>query len=145
MAASSRFMVLGSSGCTALSTPFSESPQNPTHRSGRDNGLNLSSVSAHQNPVLFNDSVEQVEAVVLGQHLQEVLDGLVLARRLQDFGSHKLLVLGLEGRRGEDVGELAVLGKSRLQVLECLVDGLKTLRLCRCNVLCTWSITVGIE
>ena len=102
-------------------------------------------MSAHQNPVLFNDSVEQVETVVLGQHLQKVLDSLVLARHLQDFGNHKLLVPGLEGRRGEDVGELAVFGKSRLQVLECLVDGLKALRLCGCNVLCTRSITVGIE
>ena len=149
MADSSRAMVLGSNCWTTLSVPLPDFPQNPTHHSRRDDSLNLSSVGAHQNPVLFNDAVKQVEAVVLGQHLQEVLDGLVRARHLQDLSNHKLLVPSLEGRRGEDVGELGVFVKGSLQVLECLVGGLKALRLCGCSVLfffftCTSSITIGM-
>lgn len=101
-----------------------------TYSSAGNGKLNLASGSTHQLAELCADAFEKGQAVVLGERVEEVLDGvgLVLATgvllELRDDGR---LVLGGEGRRLHDVGELWVLDIDLLEGAEGLGHGLERL------------------
>lgn len=70
---------------------------------------------------LLADALEDAEAVVLGQGGEQVVDGLVGgAGLLLEFGDDGGLVLSAQGRRGEDGGELGILGDDSVQLRDSL-------------------------
>jgi hypothetical protein len=81
--------------------------------------LNLTTRRRHQSPKLLANTAEQSEAVILREGLEEVLDGLAAgAGLLRELGDDGALVLGLEGRRGQDVLELDVAGDDLAEGVE---------------------------
>lgn len=117
-----------------------------TYSSAGDSELNLAPGSTHQLAELGADTLEKSQTVVLGESVEEVLDGvgLVLATgvllELSDDGG---LVLGGEGRCLHDVGELWVLDIDLREGAEGLGHSLERLRLHGSSVL--WEVNVSIE
>lgn len=82
-----------------------------TYRSARNCHLNLSTGSAHQLAKLGADTSQQRQTVVLGQRLEEVLDGLAAdAGALLELGNDGRLVGSAQHRRAQDGCQLGVLG-----------------------------------
>lgn len=81
-----------------------------TYRSARDGHLDLAARGAHQLAEPGADGAQQRQAVVLGQGLQEVLDGLAAAAGLLELGDDGGLVGGRQHGRLEDLDQLGVLG-----------------------------------
>lgn len=116
-----------------------------TYSSAGNGKLNLAPGSTHQLAELGADTFEEGQAVVLGESVEEVLDsvGLILATgvllELSDDGG---LVIGGEGRRLHDVGELWVLDIDLLEGAEGLGHAIERLRLHGSSVL--WEVNVSI-
>lgn len=93
---------------------------------GGDGHLDLTAGGAHEGGELLADALEDAEAVVLGQGLEELLEGLVGdAGGLLELADDLLLVLDGEGGRGQDLLQLRVLLEGGLQVLHGAGDGLE--------------------
>lgn len=81
-----------------------------THLSAGDLELDLTTGSRGELGELLADAAEQVEAVVLGEGVEEVLDGGAAgACLLGELGDDGRLVGLVERRGGEDGGQLRVL------------------------------------
>lgn len=81
-----------------------------TYLGAGDSHLNLAAGSAHQLAKLGANLGQEAEAVVLGQNLEQVLDGGAAgARRLLELSNDGALVGGSQGRGDEDGGKLGVL------------------------------------
>lgn len=137
MTDSSLEMVRGSNCYNSASAPTRHTPRFPiaTNHSRGDDSLDLAALGAHQDIVLLDDAANQAETVVVGQDLEEVLDGLVGAGGLGDLGNNEILGVALENGRGQDGDQLGVLGQDALEDLEGLVGGLQALGLCGRRVL----------
>lgn len=98
-----------------------------TYRSAGDNKLNLTTSSAHDLAELLADTGEKAEAVVLGEGGKEVLDGLLGAGAglLGELGDDGGLVLGAQGRRGQDGGQLGILADEGLEAGQSLGRGVE--------------------
>jgi len=109
-----------------------------SYRSTRNSQLNLPPIRTHQSPKLLADALQHAQAVVLGQRLEEVLDGVALvlnadlARELVDDA---VLVGGAEGWGEHDVLQLGVALEHRSDVFEGFGDGVEGLLLGGCGVL----------
>lgn len=80
-----------------------------TYRSARDRHLNLSTGGAHQLGELGAHASEQRKTVVLGQCIQEVLDGRAAgASVLLELGDDGRLVAGSQRRGLENSGQLGI-------------------------------------
>jgi hypothetical protein len=101
-------------------------------------------VGRHQRLILLNDSLDEGKAVVLSEHLEEVLNILLLGGTggLQDLGDDEFLVLSLKGRGGQDLRQLRVLLECSLKVLQSLIGGIKSAGLRRCGVLHSLVVVV---
>lgn len=88
-----------------------------TYSGAGDGELNLAAGGAHDLGELLGDAGEEAEAVVLGESGEEVLDGLLGAGAglLGELGDDGGLVLGGQGGRGEDGGQLGVLGEDGVE------------------------------
>lgn len=98
---------------------------------GRGDGhLDLAAGRRHDLVELFADAAEEAEAVVLGEGLEEVLEGgAVAAGLLDELGDDGGLVLGAQGRGRQDAGELNILLDDGAEVGEGLGRGLEGRRL----------------
>lgn len=104
---------------------------------GGDGHLNLATGGAHEGTELLGDALEDGEAVVLGEGVEELLQGVVGdAGGLLELGDDLLLVLDGEGGRGEDLLQLSVLLEGALEVLHGARDGLERGGLGGRGVLC---------
>lgn len=82
------------------------------------------------------DALEETESVVLGEGLEEVLDGGAAAAGLLDeLGNNGGLVLGAQGRGGEDGVELGILVRNGAEGSEGLGGRVESRRLGRSSVL----------
>lgn len=116
-----------------------------TYSSAGDGELNLASGSTHQLAELCANTLEKSQAVVLGERVEEVLDGVGLVLTtgvLLELSDDSGLVLSGEGRRLHDVGELWVLNVDLREGAEGLGHGLERLRLHGSSVL--WEVDVSI-
>lgn len=103
--------------CT--SQPWFPQPiRSHTYRSARNRHLDLAARSAHQLAELGANALEEAQTVVLGQGLEEVLDGGVGASGLLELGDDGGLVGGGQGRGVEDGGQLGVLGDQAAQLVQ---------------------------
>lgn len=104
---------------------------------GRGDGhLNLAAGRRHDLVELLADAAEEAEAVVLGEDLEETLDGGgVAASLLDELGDDGGLVLGAQGRGGEDGGKLNILLDDGAEGGEGLGRGFEGRRLGRGSVL----------
>jgi len=97
--------------------------------SSADNGqLNLTARGAHEGAELLGNTLKLVEPVVLGQSLEEVLDGVVLVlatERLLDLSNDLCLVAGVEGGGLKDGLELDVSLEGGSEGLETLGGGIQ--------------------
>ena len=91
-----------------------------TYLSGGDGHLDLTTGSRHDLTELLADTTEDAKTVVLGEGVEEVLDGGVLAsaRLLGELSDDGRLVLGGEGRSGEDGGQLGILLHERTEACD---------------------------
>ena len=103
-----------------------------TYSSAGDGQLNLTTGGAHEGTELLGNTLKLVESVVLGQSLEEVLDGVVLVldvEGLLDLGNDLLLVGLAEGGGIKDGLELGVSLEGGSEVLETLGGGIQRLGL----------------
>lgn len=99
-----------------------------TYSSRGDDELDLALVSAHEDAELFSSALEDAQSVVLGEGLEEVLDGVALVLHtdaLLDLGDNLRLIRGAERWSSEDLRKLAVLLEDGRQVLEGLGGAVK--------------------
>lgn len=80
-----------------------------TYGSAADSHLDLATRGSHQLGKLLRNTLEDAQAVVVGQGLQEVLDGLAAAGSLLELGDDGGLVGIGESRGAQDGGELGIL------------------------------------
>lgn len=81
-----------------------------THLSAGDGQLNLTTGSGDDGVELFANAAKETKTVVLGEGLEEVLDGSAArAGLLDELGDNLLLVVGAEGRGTQDASELGIL------------------------------------
>ena len=103
-----------------------------TYSSAGDGQLDLTAGGAHEGSELVGNTLKLVESVVLGESLEEVLDGVVLVldiERLLDLGNDLLLIGGVEGGGIKDGLELGVSLEGGSEVLETLGGGIQRLGL----------------
>lgn len=82
----------------------------PSYLGRGDGHLDLTAGGGDDLVELVADALEEAQAVVLGEGVEEVLDGGAAAAGLLDqLGDDSRLVLGAQGRGGEDLVELGVL------------------------------------
>lgn len=113
-----------------------------TYGSAGDSQLDLAPSGAHQLAELMADALQETQSVVLGEGVEEVLDGvgLVLAAGvLLELGNDGGLVLGGERWRKHDLGQLGVSAVDVVEGTEGLGDGVERLRLHCCRVLVSLS------
>lgn len=103
--------------CTSQ-PPFLHPTGYHTYRSAGNRHLDLAARSAHQLAELGADTAEETQTVVLGQGLEEVLDGGVGAGGLLELGDDGGLVGGAQGRGVEDGGQLRILGDQVAQLAQ---------------------------
>lgn len=102
------------------------SPLTSTYLGTGDGHLDLATSSGDELAKLLGDALEQSKAVVLGEGLEEVLDGGVAAAGLLGkLGDDGGLVLGAERWRGQDARQLRVLLEQRAEVGEGLGRGVE--------------------
>lgn len=119
-----------------------------TYGSAGDDQLDLAVVGAHELGELDAHTVEDTEPVVLGKGLEEVLDHVRLvggADALVQLRHDLLLVLGVEGGRGDDGLELSILLEEVAERVERLGRRLEGGRLCGGGVLCSIKGCEGLN
>lgn len=120
----------GQSACTHVF-------QRQTYSSAGDVELDLAAVGAHEGGELLSDGLQDREAVVLGEGLEEVLDEAVLVRSdvLLELRDNGLLVGRRQRGRRQQLRQLGVLLEDGGEALEGLGRGLERGRLGRGRVL----------
>lgn len=117
-----------------------------SYLSGGDGHLNLAARSRHDLVELVADTLEETEAVVLGESVEEVLDGGFLAARLlNELGDDGGLVLGGESRGRQDGSELSILLEDVAEVGEGLGSGLEGRRLGSGSVLEIDAVSISSQ
>jgi len=114
-----------------------------TYGSAGDSQLDLAPSSAHQLAELMADALQETQSVVLGEGGEEVLDGVGLvlpAGVLLELGNDGGFVLGGEGWRKHDLGQLWVSAVDVVEGTEGLGDRVERLRLHCCGVLVSVSL-----
>jgi hypothetical protein len=99
-----------------------------TYSSAGDGQLNLTTGSAHEGTELLGNTLKLVQSVVLGQSLEEVLDGVVLVldtEGLLDLGNDLRLVGFAEGGGLKDSLESGISLEGGMEVLETLCGGIQ--------------------
>jgi hypothetical protein len=105
---------------------FPPLPNKRTHLSTGNSHLDLAPRSGNDLAKLVGDALEQAQAVVLGQRLEEVLErGAAGASLLDELGDDGRLVGGRQGRRGEDADQLGVLVEDAGQLGELFGGGVE--------------------
>ena len=97
-------------------------------RRTRNRHLYLASCRTHQRSEFLAHSLERAQAVVLGQSVEEVLDGVVLVLhvgRLLNLGDDLLLVGDRESGRSQNLLELSIALEGLVQVVQSLGDGVE--------------------
>lgn len=132
---------LSLSNILALRNRRLESAQSPViqRRGTRNRELNLAPTSTHQQTKLLSNTLQQTQAVVVGECGEEVFYGVTLvasgASVFLELGDNLRFVAGGEGGRHKDRSQLGVLGVDRFEGSHGLGDTIEGGGLDSCSVL----------
>lgn len=102
--------------------------QNPwqTHLSAGNGHLNLATGSSDDLAKLLSDALQEAQSVVLGEGVEEVLEGGAAGTGLLDeLGNNRGLVGGGQGGSGQDCAQLGVLVEDAAQLGELFGGGIE--------------------
>lgn len=97
-----------------------------TYLSAGNGHLNLATSSSNDLAKLLSDALQETQSVVLGEGVEEVLEGGAAGTGLLDeLGNNRRLVGGGQGGSREDSGELGVLVEDAAQLGELFGGGIE--------------------
>ena len=121
---------------TQISPFYASRRLSGTYGSGSDGHLDLTAGSAHKSVELGANTLEESQSVVLGEGLEEVLDGLVCTTDvLLELSDNLALVLSRQSWRLHDLAELGISLENVVELGEGLGHAVEGVALHGCSVL----------